>query len=271
MKPHRTNSPAARARPAFTLIELLCVIAIIAVIAAIAIPVIGNALTWANKSKCQANMRALGGGFALFLADNNNRYPGGGAGGGTSNNANAGGLRAINRVSVYMDLPSHTSYLKTGDQNEITVHTRDYAAHMPSLHCPNTDPDVYVRVAGRNWTLGLYGTNPNICYATSTEYNVWGANADEIANPSRTVLMGERYAGGGSRTGDDSVNGGTGLHTSGYYPNLMNGLAANHESHGDPMVGRGTSHVLFCDGHVGVVTLEDLKPWPGRMLKFTKE
>jgi prepilin-type N-terminal cleavage/methylation domain-containing protein len=64
-----------RPRGAFTLVELLVVIAIIAVLAALAYPVVDNYFERARSVKCVQNLRTLGAGLNLYLADNDGRMP----------------------------------------------------------------------------------------------------------------------------------------------------------------------------------------------------
>ncbi len=62
-------------RRGFTLIELLVVIAILAILAAILFPVFAKAREQGRKTVCAANLRQLGTGFAMYLADYDESYP----------------------------------------------------------------------------------------------------------------------------------------------------------------------------------------------------
>jgi prepilin-type N-terminal cleavage/methylation domain-containing protein len=62
-------------RKAFTLIELLVVIAIIAILAAILFPVFAQAKEAAKKSVGISNVKQLGLGYALYIADVDDTYP----------------------------------------------------------------------------------------------------------------------------------------------------------------------------------------------------
>ncbi len=62
-------------RKSFTLIELLVVIAIIAILAAMLLPALNKARMQSYKSKCVANMKQFGIGFAMYRDDMNGEYP----------------------------------------------------------------------------------------------------------------------------------------------------------------------------------------------------
>ncbi len=66
----------AGARVGFTLIELLVVIAIIAILAAMLLPALNSAKQSAQLAKCVSNLRQIGLGTTLYVADNA-AYPGG--------------------------------------------------------------------------------------------------------------------------------------------------------------------------------------------------
>ncbi len=65
----------ARAVRAFTLIELLVVIAIIAILASLLLPALSGAKSRAQRLKCTAQMKQIGLGMALFVAEHGDQYP----------------------------------------------------------------------------------------------------------------------------------------------------------------------------------------------------
>ncbi len=62
-------------RRGFTLIELLVVIAILAVLVALLVPVFQRIVESGRATACLSNLRQLGSGLTLYLADNNNTMP----------------------------------------------------------------------------------------------------------------------------------------------------------------------------------------------------
>src|SRR4051812_37129162 len=59
----------------FTLVELLVVTGIIAVLISILLPALGRARAAANTIKCAANLRAIGQGMAVYIANNRGSLP----------------------------------------------------------------------------------------------------------------------------------------------------------------------------------------------------
>ena len=64
-----------RRRAAFTLVELLVVIAILALLVALLVPVFQRIVESGRATACLSNLRQLGIGLNLYLAENNNTMP----------------------------------------------------------------------------------------------------------------------------------------------------------------------------------------------------
>ncbi|MFN7138291.1 MAG: type II secretion system protein [Limisphaerales bacterium] len=60
---------------AFTLIELLVTLAIIAILASLLLPSLARARQKSFQISCLSNLRQIGLGFSLYLADNQDRFP----------------------------------------------------------------------------------------------------------------------------------------------------------------------------------------------------
>jgi prepilin-type N-terminal cleavage/methylation domain-containing protein/prepilin-type processing-associated H-X9-DG protein len=67
--------PRSHRRHGFTLVELLVVIGIIALLISILLPALNAARDSAKAVQCASNMRSLGQGFAIYLAENQDGYP----------------------------------------------------------------------------------------------------------------------------------------------------------------------------------------------------
>jgi prepilin-type N-terminal cleavage/methylation domain-containing protein len=70
-----TPPPPASPRPAFTLIELLVVISIIALLISITLPALGQARETSRRTKCMANLKGMGQGFALYMNEKRALFP----------------------------------------------------------------------------------------------------------------------------------------------------------------------------------------------------
>ena len=72
---HKSSIINHKCLRAFTLIELLVVIAIIGILAAMLLPALSSAKARAWRIQCASQMRQLGTGFNLFVADRDDKYP----------------------------------------------------------------------------------------------------------------------------------------------------------------------------------------------------
>lgn len=229
----------------FSLTEMIVTVGVIIALAALLMPGVRRMQLQAKQTQCISNLRAIGSGFQRFLGENNNRYPG--------NGNSSKYFRWMYRVGPYMDLGGPITE-RTMDGE--TVSTLDNAFNRPVFHCSMAKPAKYLPTNAPLESLGVYGAQNEIILSA-----LWGINANLVRYPSRTILLADRYAGGG--TGTES---GMGSHllTSGVYPGNRHGPSANHRPDANPAadpLGAGPSNFLFCDGHVESIDLKRLRPY----------
>lgn len=70
-----TDHRSRGVKRAFTIVELLVVVGILVVIAAIAVPVGMGAIKQGHRAACLNNLREIGVGLELYMADNNDFFP----------------------------------------------------------------------------------------------------------------------------------------------------------------------------------------------------
>lgn len=71
----KRSSQVARARPAFTLVELLVVIAVIGILSSLLLPVLSRGKSSAQSVACVSNLRQIGMALTLYVQDNRDRLP----------------------------------------------------------------------------------------------------------------------------------------------------------------------------------------------------
>lgn len=255
----------------FTLIELLVVIAIIAVLAAILFPVFTTARDRAKASKCQAQMKQIGEGFAMYLNDYSNRWPS------TDYGAHIFLLEPYLRQARFSQA--------TGADTSTNRNTAAKEPYVTVWLCPSAPKDMFYIVKENHWGSGngpwrRFGINQsylkvNHSYVVNNDVAGGGEGmgtrmASEMPRPSKTVLMGEccywreRIAGLGSAStalhpsSDKEEVTGFGNRTRGCWCrcDVQGSQSQLHPRHS------GGANFLWADGHIGLEhQVPDLEYW----------
>lgn len=245
----------------FSLTEMIVTIGVIIALAALLMPGARRMQLQAKQAQCTSNLRAIASGFQRFLGENNNRYPGNGLSGNKY-------FRWIYQIGPYMDLAGPVS--QRAASNGEVISTLDNAFTHAVFHCPMTKPSFYRALNAPLESVGVYGAQNNIVLTEvapntpgKTATGPWGVNSLLISRPAKTVLLADRYAGGGTGTVKAM---GSNLALSAPYPvnNNTSAAAANHRPDANPAadpLGAGLCNFLFCDGHVESIDLKRLRPY----------
>ncbi len=226
-----------RNRCGFTLIEMLVVIAIIALLASLIVPTTSRALQSAKATKCLSNLRQIGQAMQIYLIENKEIYP-------------------FWKVGV---TPTWYHQLSSGDYGLMEFTGPGF----------NYDPILYCPLSGKNGTGGWpahnadYGINLSVTNHENSPTRMF-----EVENPSGTVLFAETgnhaQPKPGPLQGDFRfIPGAQGLLADGPRPrsDAYSGFGWMAFRHPKPKGGTdmsgGSSHALFCDGHVESIRFSD--------------
>jgi len=154
----------------FTLVELLVVIGVIALLISILLPAINRAREKANTIKCAANLRSLGQGLSMYIAQSGH-YPGAYA------------------QFYYAVWPTRVRTALGGNRDVFNCPSRPLEYEWTTVFYPETD--FHFADADFGYTAGerrLWGSAIPFSYG----YNGWGTNVQ----PSGAFGLGKRGLGG---------------------------------------------------------------------------
>jgi prepilin-type N-terminal cleavage/methylation domain-containing protein/prepilin-type processing-associated H-X9-DG protein len=224
-----------KSKSGFTLIELLVVVAIISVLIAILLPALNSAREQARMAGCASQLHQMGMAFAYYRGECNDFFP-----------------------MIYNDAPINSNNISKISKwpyhawNYVFVEQMKYLPSYQVFACASFPADGGLWYG---WTLFDHGERIRMhygynhthlgqsrYYGTTSGYGP-PARENQIQDMSRTILVTDslRYLEGyycGSSFNEGSLIG---------YPH------ARHKSTGN--VGQGTVNVLWCDGHVGGISL----------------
>lgn len=204
---------------AFTLVELLVSLAIIAILISLIFPLMKMVVGEARRAQCQGRLRALGGALAAYIGDHEGSFP----------------MAAQTYEGYWYDIIS--PYM--GDKGTKLPSQR--AAVPQWLVCP-AKPDLL----GYGWNQEYFG---NHAYRRD-----WGIEADDAAfskmvqvtSPARTIILGDSKDAEVQPANDYQHRY---IYTKPASPTHRPLVAARHH---------GGGHYLFCDGHVELLTVDEL-------------
>jgi prepilin-type processing-associated H-X9-DG protein len=254
------TTPSRRSAGAYTLIEMVVVVAIIVVIVAILLPSVGKARESARRVRCVANMDQIGKGLTSYEMDNNGAFPA------TAAAAPSGSERAEDWIYWR---PSHTNPTDPFYVTKSPILKRLGTQDESVLRCPSDD--VEARPTATADGLYKYSYVMNYMMTSFPIQSIPGASSKSIARltgvktPASKVLLYEE--------GESTIDDGTGLvdviNPTTSQPQSL--LSLRHErSHGADNPSGGRGNVLFCDGHVDLMSRIDLHNSAGIYTNPTK-
>ncbi len=250
-----SQSPRLLKQKAFTLIELLVVIAIIAILAAILFPVFARARENARRSSCQSNLKQIGLGMLQYSQDYDEmlvRYAYGSTASSNTVQSSTTNWKWMDAIYPYVkstqifDCPSETelskyAYNPPGVGPIAPATNVSYGSYCINHTSPVlTDPTNGMASGGPGFLRDI--TLAQIGAAATT---MWVAEAAPGTNSTSRLWNTPRYWGVRIQTIQGTISPRTLSSSTQYSAKIV-------ERHLE------TSNVLFCDGHVKALRIDNL-------------
>ena len=166
----------ARKKEGFTLIELLVVIAIIALLMAILMPALQRVKKQAKNSICQAHLRGLGLGLALYLGDNDGRFY-----------MPKAGIWGSNQIIWYN--ADGTIIDKDDSRSYWGVAYHEYVESPQLFGCPSSKQPHWFHESPEDARIASYGQNRYMRYLHGTKVTYNGATV----TPAQFILCQDHF------------------------------------------------------------------------------
>lgn len=220
-------------RQGFTLVELLAVIVIVTILIALGFPLLGNFLRKSRGVGCANNLRQISAMMESYLADNNFRYPLAAWQDHSVTNAYNYHFWAEKLVPKYGSPDSLSAFVCPGVAR----------SNIPKALADRVGGHAYV-----SYGLNRYGVSP----VESETPNLHPALKTLMDNPSRLMLMLDMEE--------------TQQHYDGWYWTTQNTLT--DENWKAISKRHQLANVLFCDGHIEPMKIEELRKNPSTQLPW---
>lgn len=147
----------------FTLIEVLITVAIVVVLVAIAVPALKSSVASAKNAKCISNLRQIGAGMSLYVADNNGML--------------LPGAEIPTRTKWFDNLEAYLG--KT--TNRASSPSRPLWQQCPEKSLPPGEWNV-----GYGWNFQNFGGTDPAAWGSEGEY----ARLSSVQEPAKTIIIG---------------------------------------------------------------------------------
>ena len=241
--PASSVSALSRQRHGFTLTELLVALAIIVILLGILFPTARTMREWHLNTGCVAKLRSIGAGLHAYINDHNGEFPPCAA------LPNSGYKISYRKGTFWFDaLNPYMGYPQYAPDRQEQFPPADAVGTefpLPWQLCPAKRTEPLERQAvGYGWNSQNFGHD--LSRKDSTGF---GARIQEIANPSRVIIIGDSVAQPGN---------------SFQHRYIYDASRESRYPYPDRHFGKG--NYLFVDGHVEAFTPEFIKSPEGIQL-----